>query len=368
MDIDTVVIGAGVVGLAVGRTLAMQGREVIVMERHDQIGEETSSRNSEVIHAGIYYPKGSLKAKLCVRGRDLLYDYCDSHNVDYKRLGKLIVASDNSQCDALEQIYQKALANGVDDVHYVEEAELKKIEPALRAVRAIRSPSTGIIDTHSLMLAYQGDLEAHGGVVALGSPLVGGRTIEGGFELNVGGEEPSTLRCREVINCGGLGAQQVAQMIEGIPPASIPQQYLSRGCYFTLAGRAPFSHLIYPLPNNAGLGVHLTIDMGGQARFGPDTEWVDAVDYTVDPSRGDAFYDSVRAYYPDLPDGSLMPGYSGIRPKISGPNETAADFMIQGPETHGITGWVALYGIESPGLTSSLAIAEYVTRLLETRA
>jgi L-2-hydroxyglutarate oxidase LhgO len=364
MDIDSIVIGAGVVGLAIARALAMSGREVIVLERHQHVGQETSSRNSEVIHAGIYYPQHSLKATLCVRGKALLYQYCKSHKVGYKKVGKLIVANNIEQSVELEKIFQKALNNGVNDVRYLEQKELQALEPNLSAVRAIHSPSTGIINSHELMLAYQSDLESHGGVLALGSPVIGGEVIEGGVARSVGGEEPSQITCKELINSAGLGAQQVSALIKGIAPESIPQQFLSRGCYFTLSGKAPFKHLIYPMPSNAGLGVHLTLDMQGQARFGPDTQWIDEIDYQVDPKRGESFYSAIREYFPELADDTLEAAYSGIRPKISGPGEDAADFVIQGPATHGVKGWVGLYGIESPGLTASMAIAEQVVNEL----
>lgn len=360
MDIDAIVVGAGVVGLAVGRALAMSGREVLVIDRHKHIGQETSSRNSEVIHAGIYYPKDSLKAKLCVRGRDMLYDYCQSHHVEHQKLGKLIVATNDEQAENLHKIYHKALGNGVDDCTYLDQQQLREMEPHLNAVRAIHSPSTGIINSHELMLAYQADLEAHGGTVVLDTPVLKGEVIDGGFRLSCGGDEPMEITCRELINSAGLGAQDLAHSVKGVPEESIPKQYLSRGCYFTLSGKAPFKHLIYPMPNNAGLGVHLTLDLQGQARFGPDTQWIDEIDYTVDPRRGDAFYGAVRDYFPALEDGRLDPAYSGIRPKISGPGEEAADFMIAGPAAHGVPGWIGLYGIESPGLTSSMAIAEQV--------
>lgn len=360
MDIDSIVIGAGVVGLAIARSLAQSGREVIVLERHKHIGQETSSRNSEVIHAGIYYPKDSLKATLCVRGKDLLYDYCRTHHVEHNRIGKLIVATTDEQAEGLAKIHRKALDNGVTDVSYLDRKSLQEMEPKLNAVRGILSPSTGIINSHALMLAYQANIEKHGGMVVLESPVLEGEVIEGGFRLSVGGEEPSQITCRELINSAGLSAQSLSGSIRGIPADSIPVRYLSRGCYFTLSGKAPFQHLIYPMPNNAGLGVHLTIDLQGQARFGPDTQWIDEIDYTVDPRRGDKFYAAVRDYFPDLQDGKLEPAYSGIRPKISGPGEDAADFVIQGESAHGVPGWIALYGIESPGLTSSIAIAEKV--------
>jgi L-2-hydroxyglutarate oxidase LhgO len=367
MDFDSVVIGAGVVGLAVARALAFSGRSVLVLERHKFIGQETSSRNSEVIHAGIYYPSGSLKARLCVRGRELLYNYCDSHNVSFKRVGKLIVAAGDHQNTALELIYEKGRANGVDDLEFIDQDRLTEMEPALCATKAILSPSTGIINSHELMLAYQGDLERQGGILALSSPLIQGKKISGGFELEIGGEENSFISCRELINSAGLGAQEVSSHIKGIPADSIPKLYLSRGCYFSLAGKSPFSRLIYPLPNNEGLGVHLTLDQAGVARFGPDTEWVDTVDYTVDPSRGDAFYQAIREYYPAIRRESLHPSYAGIRPKIVGPGTAAGDFIIQSEELHSVPGFVGLYGIESPGLTASMAIGEYVLQKLEKR-
>ncbi len=360
MDLDSIVIGAGIVGLAIARALAMSGREVIVLERHKHIGEETSSRNSEVIHAGIYYPKNSWKARLCVKGKNMLYAFCQSHHIEHKRLGKLIVATNDEQCRAQDAIFQKARDNGVVDVSFIEQEALRDLEPNLNAVRAILSPSTGIINSHELMLGYQGDLEKHGGTVVLNSPLLGGDIIDGGFRLSVGGGEPTQITCRELINSAGLGAQSVARSIRDIPADSVPTQYLSRGCYFNLSGKSPFRHLIYPMPNNVGLGVHLTLDLMGQARFGPDTQWIDKIDYTVDPQRSSRFYQAIREYYPALRDGELEPAYSGIRPKVAGPGEEAADFIIQGESDHGVPGWVALYGIESPGLTSSMAIAETV--------
>ncbi len=365
MDVDSIVIGAGIVGLAVARALALSGRDVLVLERHHHIGQETSSRNSEVIHAGIYYPKDSLKALLCVRGKELLYAYCDSRRVGYKRVGKLIVAAGDHQNAALEAIYQKGLANGVTDLVYLDRERLLALEPALAATKAILSPSTGIINSHELMLAYQGDLEGAGGTLALGSPLTGGKVVDGGFELTVGGDEPATITCRELINSAGLSAQEISKSIAGIPGASIPPLYLSRGCYFSLVGKTPFRHLIYPLPNNEGLGVHLTLDQSGCARFGPDTEWVDTIDYSVDPARGDAFYQAIREYYPDLAPGSLSPSYAGIRPKIVGPGSAAGDFIIQGRREHQVPGFVGLYGIESPGLTASMAIGERVLQQLD---
>ena len=269
MDFDSIVVGAGVVGLAIARALALSGRSVLVLERHRFIGQETSSRNSEVIHAGIYYPQGSLKARLCVRGKEMLYSYCDSHRVAYKRVGKLIVAAGEHQSAALEAIYHKGVANGVSDLEFINKAQLVDMEPALRASKGILSPSTGIVNSHDLMLAYQGDLESAGGTVALSSPVLGARVVNGGFELNVGGDESMDISCRELINSAGLGAQTLSSSISGIPVESVPPLYLSRGCYFSLSGKSPFSRLIYPLPNNEGLGVHLTLDQAGAARPGP---------------------------------------------------------------------------------------------------
>jgi len=364
MDVDSIIIGGGVVGLAIARQMALSGHETILLERHLQTGQEISSRNSEVIHAGIYYPKDSLKAKLCVKGNELLYQYCDSHNVTYQRPGKLIVATDPDQIEPLNDIYQKGQANGVDDLTFLEQDEIAEIEPALKAIKAISSPSTGIISCHELMLAYQADLENAGGIVSLGSPVESIQCISGGFELSIGGEEPSKISCRHLINSAGLGAQHISHSFQDVPSESIPNLYLSKGCYFSLTGKTPFKHLIYPLPSNEGLGVHLTLDLQGCARFGPDTQWVDNIDYIVDPSRSGAFYNAVKQYYPDLTPERLEPAYSGIRPKVSGPGELAADFLIQGQSIHGINNYVALYGIESPGLTASMAIAEYVDKMI----
>ncbi|MFY2994533.1 NAD(P)/FAD-dependent oxidoreductase [Achromobacter xylosoxidans] len=358
-DIDCVVIGAGVVGLAIARALAQSGREVLVAEATEAIGTGTSSRNSEVIHAGIYYPAGSLKARLCVRGKHLLYAYCAERGIPHKRLSKLIVATSTEQAAQLEGIAQRARANGVDDLQFISGEDAMRLEPALRCTAALVSPSTGIVDSHALMLAYQGDAENAGAQCVFHTPLVSGRVRpEGGFDLQFGGDEAMSLSCNVLINSAGLQAPALARRIEGVPAASIPTDYLCKGSYFTLSGRAPFSRLIYPVPQHAGLGVHLTLDMGGQAKFGPDTEWVGTEDYTIDPARAEVFYAAVRSYWPALPDDALAPGYTGIRPKISGPHEPAADFVIAGPATHGVSGLVNLFGIESPGLTSSLALAE----------
>ena len=364
-QVDTAVIGAGVVGLAVARALAMAGREVVVLEAETAFGTGTSSRNSEVIHAGLYYPTGSLRAQLCVRGKQLLYDYCASHGVAHQRCGKLIVASQADELAALDRLQATAHANGVFDLQRLSVAQAQTLEPALLCVGALLSPSTGIIDSHGLMLALLGDAERHGAMLALCSPVLGGRVVSEGIELDVGGSAPMTLRARSVVNSAGLHAPALARLLAGLPASSVPQDHLAKGCYFTLTGRAPFSRLVYPAPGQSGhLGVHLTLDLGGQARFGPSFEWVDRSDYTVAAAGADAFYEQVRCYWPGLPDGALQPGYAGLRPKISGPGEPAADFRIDGPALHGVPGLVNLFGIESPGLTASLAIAERVTALL----
>ena len=366
-DIDCIVVGAGVVGLAIARALALSGREVMVVEAAEGIGTGTSARNSEVIHAGIYYPAGSLKAKLCVEGRHLLYDYCAQHGVGHKRIGKLIVATSEDEIPKLSDILQKARTNGVDDMELLSAAQAQALEPALSCTAALLSPSTGIIDSHGLMLAYQGDAENAGAQCVFHTPLLSGQVrSHGGFDLQFGGADAMALSCNVLINASGLHAPTLARRIQGIPEHAIPKEYLCKGSYFTLQGRVPFTRLIYPTPHHAGLGVHLTLDLGGQAKFGPDVEWIDRVDYDIDPSRCDGFYEAVRSYWPDMRDGTLSPGYTGIRPKISGPDEPAADFMISGPATHGIPGLVNLFGIESPGLTSSLAIARETLLRLNT--
>jgi len=368
---DAVVIGAGVVGLAVARRLALAGREVILLEAADAIGTGTSSRNSEVIHAGIYYSQDSLKARLCVEGSGRLFDYCASHNVGHRRCGKLIVATDEAQMTTLEGLRQKSHANGAVEVHWIEAAEAKAMEPALACVGALYSPMTGIIDSHGLMLAYQGDAEAAGAMIAFNAPVMSGAVEDDGILLNVGGDAPMRLKCRIVVNSAGLTAPMLARRVAGLSAGSVPANYYCKGNYFTLAGRSPFTRLIYPAPDVAGLGVHLTLDMAGQAKFGPDVEWLDVqdgepLDYVVDPRRGDGFYAAIRTYWPGLPDGALQPGYSGIRPKLQSPTDkTGADFIVQGPAEHGLRGLVNLYGIESPGLTSSLALADRVAAKLD---
>ncbi len=364
---DCVVIGAGVVGLAVARALALQGREVMVLEAENAIGTGTSSRNSEVIHAGIYYSQGSLKARLCVEGKTLLYAYAEARGLPHRRCGKLIVATAPAHLAELDRIVEKARLNGVDDLVRLTRDEARAMEPALECLAALHSPSTGIVDSHAYMLSLQGDLENAGGMVALKSPVERARSAPGAIDLVAG--DGTELRCRSVVNAAGLQAPALARRFSGLPAAHIPREYFAKGNYFTLAGRAPFSRLIYPVPEAGGLGVHLTLDLGGQAKFGPDVQWVaSADDLVVDPARGDGFYAEVRRYWPGLADGALQPGYAGIRPKLSGPGAPASDFVIEGPQVHGVAGLVNLFGIESPGLTSSLAIGDHVTRLLSSAA
>jgi L-2-hydroxyglutarate oxidase LhgO len=366
---DAVVIGAGVVGLAVARALALAGREVVLLEAADAIGTGTSSRSSEVIHAGLYYAPGSLKARLCVQGRGLLYAYCATHGVEHRRFGKLIVATDAAQVPALQTLRQRAEACGVHDLQWLDAAQAQALEPALRCTAALLSPSTGIVDSHGLMLSLQGEAEAHGAMLALKSSLQRLRRVADGFELAVGGDTPMQLHARSVVNSAGLHAVPLASHFEGLPAMALPQAHWARGHYFACPGKPAFSRLIYPMPDEAGLGVHVTLDLGGQMRFGPDVQWIPladpgAEDYRVDAMRAAPFAEAIRRYWPALPDGALQPAYAGIRPKISGPGQPAADFMIQGPAEHGAEGLVNLFGIESPGLTASLAIAEQVAELL----
>jgi L-2-hydroxyglutarate oxidase LhgO len=362
-QMDCVVIGAGVVGLAVARALALQGREVLVLEAADAIGTGTSSRNSEVIHAGIYYAEGSLKAGLCVQGKALLYAYCADRGIGFSRCGKLIVATSEAQVAQLHIMMAKAAANGVHDLVLLTRAQAKAMEPQLECLAAVYSPSTGIVDSHGLMLALQGDLENAGGLVVLNSALEHAECTQSGIVLVA--KDGTELQAKTVVNAAGLQAQALASRFSGLAAQFVPPSHYAKGSYFTLARRSPFSRLIYPMPEAAGLGVHLTIDLGGQAKFGPDVQWVDSPDdLMVDPARGDVFYAEVRKYWPALQDGALIPGYAGIRPKIQGPGESAKDFLIQGPAVHGLAGLVNLFGVESPGLTSALAIGEYVRRLL----
>lgn len=361
--LDTVVIGAGVVGLAVARALALAGREVMVLDRAEAFGTATSARNSEVVHAGIYYPQGSLKARLCVQGKDMLYAYCAERGVAHQRCGKLIVATSAAQVGELQAIQARAAANGVHDLQLLTPAEAQALEPGLACHAALLSPSTGIVDSHGLMLALLGDLENAGGMLAVHSEVLSISALQPSAQaaIEIEAQDGLRLHARTVVNAAGLGAVALAERTQGLAPQHVPRAYFAKGNYFTLSGRAPFGRLIYPVPEPGGLGVHLTLDLGGQAKFGPDVQWVDGPDdYLVDPARGDAIYAEVRRYWPGLPDGALQTGYAGIRPKISGPGEPAADFVIQGPQDHGVRGLVNLFGIESPGLTSCLALGEVV--------
>ena len=363
-DVDCVVIGAGVVGLAVARALALQGREVMVLEAASAIGTGTSSRNSEVIHAGIYYPQGSLKAQLCVRGKHLLYAYCAERGIGHSRCGKLLVATQAGQVAQLQSIIAKAAANGVPDLVLLTREQARALEPQLECIAAVHSPSTGIVDSHGLMLALQGDLENAGGMVVLNSPLRQAECRPDAIILIA--NDGTRLRVRTVVNAAGLQAPALAGRFHGLAQQHVPTPYFAKGNYFTLAGRSPFNRLIYPVPEAAGLGVHLTLDLGGQAKFGPDVEWVDSPDdLLVDAARGDAFYAEVRKYWPALPDGALQPGYAGIRPKLQAAGLPALDFVIQGPDAHGVAGLVNLFGIESPGLTSALAVAAMVAGMIQ---
>ncbi|GAB2861140.1 NAD(P)/FAD-dependent oxidoreductase [Pseudoduganella ginsengisoli] len=361
-QLDCVVIGAGVVGLAVARALALAGRDVVIVEAENCIGSGTSSRNSEVIHAGIYYPAGSLKARLCVQGKEALYAYCAERGIAHRRCGKLIVATDSSQLAQLEQIRGKAAANGVHDLRVLSQDEAQAMEPGLRCTGALLSPSTGIIDSHGLMLGLLGDAEQAGATLVLQAPLEGGRVGQDGLFIHVQGE---TWQARSVINCAGIHAPAVAATLQGLDARFQPRAYYAKGNYFSCSVRAPFSHLIYPVPEQAGLGVHLTLDLAGRARFGPDVEWVESPDYAVDVARADSFYAEIRRYWPALPDHALRADYAGIRPKLDGPGHAAADFRIDDASVHGIPGLVNLFGIESPGLTSSLALAELVSAKLK---
>lgn len=358
--VDTLVIGAGAIGLAVARRAAMAGQEVVVLEAEKAVGTGISSRNSEVIHAGIYYPPGSLKATHCVAGKLALYDYCESHGIPHRRVGKLIVATAEDEVAALDDVKARAAANGVDDLESLSADQARVLEPAVRCFGALLSPSTGIIDSHAYMLALRGDAEAAGTQIAFSSPFVRAKVEAGGFTVEAGGAEPATIRCRHLVNAAGLGAQKVAAAVAGFPAEMIPPLHYAKGNYFTLSGKSPFRRLVYPVPAAGGLGTHSTIDLAGQTKFGPDVEWVDTPDYVVDPARAPFFYAAVRRYWPGLKDGQLQPGYVGVRPKLAPQGRPNADFVIQGPDAHGIEGLVNLFGIESPGLTSSLAIADAV--------
>jgi L-2-hydroxyglutarate oxidase LhgO len=364
--LDVVVIGGGVIGLAIARALSLQGREVVVLEAESALGTHTSARNSEVIHAGIYYQPGSLKASLCVTGKVLLYDYCEREGVPHARIGKLTVATRDEEIPELERIEARARANGVDDLAWLDAAEVRSLEPEVAAVRALLSPSTGIVDSHAILASFKRDATAHGAHVVLSAPVLAGSVLSDGFLLELGGAEPATIRARTLVNAGGLRAPSVSRSLVGVPRSAIPAEHFAKGHYFVLAGAAPFRRLVYPVPVPGGLGVHVTLDLGGQARFGPDVSYVDGVDYRFDESRGPAFCAAIRRYYPALDASRLTPGYTGIRPKL-GPPATTHDFVVHGPAQTGVPEFVALYGIESPGLTASLAIAERVGDLLSGR-
>jgi len=363
--VQCIVIGGGVIGLAVARRLAMAGIETLVFEREPVHGSQTSSRNSEVIHGGLYYTPGSLKARLCVRGRQQLYRYCDERGIAHRRCGKLIVAASAEERPRLQHYFGTARRNGVTELAWLSPEEVTAREPAVRCVSALWSPSTGILSSHELMQALLADLEAGGGTLACRAEVIGARLEQGKHRILVQQDAAQgEFEARLLVNAAGLQAQALARAFAGLDPATIPPRHLAKGHYFTLQGRAPFRHLVYPVAGNGGLGIHVTLDLAGGARFGPDVEWVSTVEYAVDESRRDTFAAAIRRYYPDLDASRLQPGYAGIRPKISGPGEPAADFAIQGPGEHGIEGLVNLYGIESPGLTAALAIADEVAARL----
>jgi L-2-hydroxyglutarate oxidase LhgO len=360
---DVVVIGAGIIGLAVARALALAGREVMVLEVNPAIGQETSSRNSEVIHAGIYYPPGSLKAWSCVRGRELLYGYCESRGIPHRRVGKLIVARDAEQADRLGNLLENAQRNGVNDLEPLDRDDVRALEPEVRAEAGLLSPSTGIVDSHALMLALRADLETAGGLVATNSRVTGGYHENGGIQLQVVSGDETWLHAELVINAAGLAAGQVARSIPDVPDQAIPRAWFVKGQYFHYAGRSPFSRLVYPLPGEHGLGIHATLDQAGQLRFGPDARYVQRVDYQFDIGRLAHFTQAIRQWFPGLDDSRLQPGFVGVRPKLAGPDEKFSDFVISGPEDHGVPGLVSLFGIESPGLTACLALAEKVAEV-----
>ena len=365
MDVQTVVIGAGVVGLAIARELALAGREVLVLEAEAKFGQGISSRNSEVIHSGIYYTPGSLKARLCVSGRELLYAYCAERAIPHRQLGKLIVATSEADVATLERYRALAHANGAGELRWVPLSEVNELEPDVVCVSAVHAPRTGIVDSHALMLALLGDLTSSGGQAVYRSPLLRAAARSDGFELRVGGDEETSLECGELVNCAGLAAPDLARTIDPLLHQDLPRAHYAKGHYYSLSGKSPFRRLVYPIAEAAGLGVHVTLDLGGRAKFGPDVQWIDAVDYTFDDSRRSRFVEAIRRYYPALDESRLQPDYTGIRPKISGPGEPAADFRIDGPDVHGIPGLVNLMGIESPGLTAALSIGDYVLALLD---
>jgi L-2-hydroxyglutarate oxidase LhgO len=361
---QVLVIGAGVVGLAIGREAARAGHDVIVAESEGLIGSGTSSRNSEVIHAGIYYPTGSVRERHCARSRRMLYDFCASHGVPHKKVGKYVVASRAEDIGTLEKLYGQATRNGVENLRMLAGPDARRMEPDLACIAAFESPETGILDSHRYMLALQGDIEDTGGVLALNTPVERLVRTPAGWEVRFGGKDAGALMVDAVVNSAGHGAQKLAHATEGYPAERVPRLVLAKGNYFSYSGRPVFRRLIYPVPLPGGLGIHVTLDLAGRMRFGPDVQWVDGYDYAVDPARAESFYPAIRTYWPGLPDGTLVPDYSGIRPKLTGPGEPAADFMIDTPADHGVPRLVNLFGIESPGLTASLSIAEEVVAKL----
>jgi L-2-hydroxyglutarate oxidase LhgO len=362
--LDVAIVGAGVIGLAIARAFAREGRDVVVLEAERSLGMHASSRNSEVVHAGIYYKAGSLKARLCVAGKEKLYEYCRQAEVAHARVGKIIVATRDQEIPVLEALKAQANANGVHDLTWLDGAGAQELEPAVSCVSALLSPSTGIVDSHGLMTALRRDAVRHGAQVLLSTPVLGGQVHDDGVILSIGGSDPTNVLCRAVVNSAGLGAQRIAHAIAGMPKDRIPACFYAKGHYFVLGGPSPFRRLVYPVPVPDGLGVHVTLDLSGQVRFGPDVSWVDGIDYDFDVGRAASFYTAIRAYFPALADGALLPGYTGIRAKLGRAGAHAHDFMIEGPRDHGVRGLVNLFGIESPGLTASLAIADHVCALL----
>ena len=358
-NLDVVVIGAGIIGLSIARKFALLGREVIVLEKNKTFGQEISSRNSEVIHAGIYYPPGSLKAQCCVNGKEMLYDYCADRQIAHKKIGKLIVATSPQEKETLNRYIQNATNNGVQDLQLLDSNDVKHLEPRVRCSAAVFSPSTGIVDSHGLMYSFIADIEANNGIVVYNSPILSGNVNRQHFILNLEGNSAAEVKCNLLINAGGLNAIDIALRL-GIDTSLLPKAYLAKGHYFALSGNSPFTHLVYPVANSAGLGIHATLDLNGQVKFGPDVEWIKHENYSVPPERSKVFADEISRYYPSIKKQDLQPSYAGIRPKITGPGKPAADFYIQGSAEHGIANLINLFGIESPGLTACLAIAEYI--------
>ncbi len=361
---QVLIVGAGIVGLACARAAALAGHDVIVAEAASAIGTGTSSRNSEVIHAGLYYPTGSKRAFHCPRGRRMLYDFCVSHGVPHRKCGKLVVATNETEIGRLETVYRQAQINGCEGIELIDRVAARRLEREVFCLLAMRSPETGIIDSHAYMRALRGDLEDRGGMIALNTPIERLAHVQGRWEVRYGSDGAESIRVDAVVNAAGLGAQRLARASEGYPPERVPRLVLAKGNYFSFAGRPVFSQLVYPVPIHGGLGIHVVLDLGGRMRFGPDVEWIERENYDVDPARAGAFYQRIRDYWPGLPDNSLTPDYAGIRPKLSGPGEAAVDFMIDAPRDHGLPALVQLFGIESPGLTSALSLGEEVVSYL----